>query len=416
MLSLLFLGLLCVALVLVLALVSLAWTRRRCNYGPEAYKQIDRIETQRSSITLPPINTTVSLKQIPFTVPTSPHGPASTRTGFKKGEHRSMDDAPPSGKSEPTSPTGKRPSVEIPGAYALGSIDPSLYKVADEDDHYDIPPDHIGRVWFATEYERETEKLMVTLIKAKNLPSRTQGVDNACDPFVRLYLMPDERRYLQSRFRKKTCNPKFEETFVFQVSHRALEDRVLKLTIYDVDRHKRHQVIGHALYPLREHDCETNVRLVIWRDLEREVSESTTNKGELLVSMCYNNHMERLTVGLFETRDLCGSSPNGQSMDTYAKIVLMMQNKPVKAKKTEIIKKNCSPNFNESFTFKVPITSLDSVSVSIAVMQHVSGHKDKQVGRIVLGSFMFARGKELDHWNEMIANQREQISHWHTLS
>ncbi|CAL1530169.1 unnamed protein product [Lymnaea stagnalis] len=356
-----------------------------------------------------------SLKQIPFTVPTSPHGPGS-RSGFKKGEHRSLDDPPTSGRSEPTSPTGKRPSVEIPGAYALGSIDPSLYKVADEDDHYDIPPEHIGRIWFATEYDRETEKLMVTVIKARNLPSRTQGLDNACDPFVRLYLMPDERRYLQSKLRKKTCHPKFEETYVFQVSHRALEERVLKLTVLDVDRHKRHQVIGHALYPLREHDCENNVRLVIWRDLEREVSESTTNKGELLVSMCYNNHLERLTIGLFETRDLCSSSPVGPGIDTYIKVTLMMQNKPVKVKKTELIKKSSSPNFNESFTFKVPNSGLDTASINIGVMKHMSGHKDKQLGRIVLGSFMFARGKELDHWNEMIASQREQILHWHTLS
>lgn len=32
--------------------------------------------------------------------------------------------------------------------------------------------------------------------------------------------MPDERRYLQSKFKKKTCNPKFEESFVFQVRGR----------------------------------------------------------------------------------------------------------------------------------------------------------------------------------------------------
>ena len=32
--------------------------------------------------------------------------------------------------------------------------------------------------------------------------------------------MPDERRYLQSKFRKKTCNPKFEESYVFQVRKR----------------------------------------------------------------------------------------------------------------------------------------------------------------------------------------------------
>lgn len=73
----------------------------------------------------------------------------------------------------------------IVGAYALGSIDPSLYKIVDEDDDYEIPLDHIGRVWFAVEYERETEKLLVTLMKAKNLPTRQYGNNSSCDPFIR---------------------------------------------------------------------------------------------------------------------------------------------------------------------------------------------------------------------------------------
>ena len=40
---------------------------------------------------------------------------------------------------------------------------------------------------------------------------------------------------------------------------------------------------------------------------------------------------------------------------------------------------------------------------------------DKMIGRVVFGSYMFARGRELDHWNEMLANPREQIGHWHSL-
>ena len=48
---------------------------------------------------------------------------------------------------------------------------------------------------------------------------------------------------------------------------------MLKLTVFDVDRHKRHNVIGHALYALKEHDYDNNERVVIWRDLEREVTE-----------------------------------------------------------------------------------------------------------------------------------------------
>ena len=59
----------------------------------------------------------------------------------------------------------------------------------------------------------------------------------------------------------------------FQVSSKSMEERVLRLTVYDVDRHKKHQVIGHALYPLKAHAHDDNERVVIWRDLEREVSE-----------------------------------------------------------------------------------------------------------------------------------------------
>ncbi len=52
-----------------------------------------------------------------------------------------------------------------------------------------------------------------------------------------------------------------------------MSERILRMTVFDVDRHKRHQVVGHALYPLKEHQHDSNERVVIWRDLEREVNE-----------------------------------------------------------------------------------------------------------------------------------------------
>jgi len=52
----------------------------------------------------------------------------------------------------------------------LGSIDPRLYKLATDtdDDDYELPDNHIGRVWFSVKYESQSEKLLVTLVKAKN--------------------------------------------------------------------------------------------------------------------------------------------------------------------------------------------------------------------------------------------------------
>ncbi|KAL4239872.1 calcium ion-regulated exocytosis of neurotransmitter [Mactra antiquata] len=226
--------------------------------------------------------------------------------------------------------------------------------------------------------------------------------------------MPDERRYLQSRFKKKTCCPKFEESYVFQVSNRSINDRMLKLTVFDVDRQKKHHVIGHALYTLKDHDCDNNERLVIWRDLERQVTETTSDlKGEVMVSLSYNNHLERLTVGIYEGRSL--DKETTQSIDSYVKVLLMVQNKTIKTKKTEVIKKKTNPVYNESFTFKLPNTSLDTANVTIIAMQPQTGYKDKVIGKVTIGSFMFSRGKELQHWNDMVSNPREQVINWHTL-
>ena len=76
----------------------------------------------------------------------------------------------------------------------------------------------------------------------------------------------------------------FEVCFLFshQVSCKSMEERVLRMTVFDVDRHKKHQVIGHALYLLRAHVHDDNERVVIWRDLEREVSEVSSVSFRLI--------------------------------------------------------------------------------------------------------------------------------------
>lgn len=60
----------------------------------------------------------------------------------------------------------------------LGSIDPRLYKLtdADDDDDYEPPDNHIGRVWFSVKYEAQSEKLLVSLVKARNLASHVSAV------------------------------------------------------------------------------------------------------------------------------------------------------------------------------------------------------------------------------------------------
>eukprot|EP00057_Strongylocentrotus_purpuratus_P002216 XP_003724065.1 PREDICTED: synaptotagmin-15 isoform X3 [Strongylocentrotus purpuratus] len=304
------------------------------------------------------------------------------------------------------------------GAFVLGGLNPELYKLQDEEEESNYPDDHIGRIWFAVEYELESERLVVSLIKSKNLPSRTLGNANQCDPLVKVFLLPEERRHLQSKVKRKTCNPRFDESFVFQVTFKALQQRTLRLSVYDVDRSKKHRLIGHSTYPLKDMDYEAHQKVVMWLDLEKEVTEQSASSetGDIHFSLNYNNTNERLTVVMAEGKGF-KMLDGFQHVDSYVKVSLMNIGKVVKAKKTEIIKKNPSPTFNESFHFKLPPDGLDMYSISVAVMQHAPGVKgDKQIGRVVVGPFMYARGKELEHWNDMVSHPKEPISQWHSLT
>ncbi|KAL3274614.1 hypothetical protein HHI36_015995 [Cryptolaemus montrouzieri] len=189
--------------------------------------------------------------------------------------------------------------------YGLGVIEPALYKSTLDLDEIQWPEGHIGRLWFSLRYEPSTEKLLVSLLKAKNLPSRTVGTVNSCDPFIRLHLLPDERRYLQSKPKKKTCNPYFDETLVFQVSSKEMTERILKLTVIDAGRTKRRCEIGHITYPLKDLDVGDGSEQQLFKiDLEKEPQEMKSDLGELLISLVYNENLSRLSVTIIEARRL----------------------------------------------------------------------------------------------------------------
>lgn len=43
------------------------------------------------------------------------------------------------------------------------------------------------------------------------------------NPLVRVYLLPDESNFYQTKVKHKSLSPKFKETFVFKVSERRTD-------------------------------------------------------------------------------------------------------------------------------------------------------------------------------------------------
>ncbi|XP_032777533.2 synaptotagmin-15-like isoform X1 [Daphnia magna] len=324
---------------------------------------------------------------------------------------RSRTPSPAKEVSPPT--TSSRNSPILSGVTSnIGALNPDLYKspLIPEEDTNNYPEGHLGRFWFSISYDSEQEKLLINLIRIHNLPSRDKDSTNACDPLVRVALLPGERRYHQSSIQRKTCNPVFNEVFGFCVSHKELQEQTIKFTVIDNGRLRKRQVIGHLLCSLKHISIEDGKQQIITQDISKDPS-SVGSPGEMHISLCYHPSADRFTVTILQARNI--RAPNTAVPDSYVRLTLFNQTRAVKTKRTGIIRRSADPCYNESFHFRLEATNVDTTNIVLAI--HQPDNKDRILGRLVLGSFMFARGRGMAHWNEMFARPREHIQLWHPL-
>ncbi|KAM6156469.1 synaptotagmin-15-like [Erethizon dorsatum] len=295
-------------------------------------------------------------------------------------------------------------------ACVVGTINPELYRLAEDTSETHVPAGCPGRLWFSVEYQPEAERLLVGLLKAQQLraPSET------CSPLVRLHLLPDERRFLQSRIKRKTSNPQFDERFIFQVSGKSVTQRVLRFSVYNVDRQRRHQLLGQVLFPLKSETLAGNSHHIIWRDLEPESLEPPSEFGDLQFCLSYNDYLSRLTVVVLRARGLRLQEDRSVA-SVFVKVSLMNHNKFVKCKKTSAVLGSTDPVYNETFSFKANAAELDTASLCLMVLQNAEGDKSRPLGRVVVGPYMYSCGRELQHWDAMLATPKELVRRWHAL-
>ncbi|XP_046649963.1 synaptotagmin-15-like isoform X3 [Daphnia pulicaria] len=324
---------------------------------------------------------------------------------------RSRTPSPAKEVSPPT--TSSRNSPVLSGVTSnIGSINPDLYKnpLIPEEDTSNYPEGHLGRFWFSINYDLEQEKLLINLIRIHNLPSRDKDSTTACDPLVRVALLPGERRYHQSSIQRKTCNPVFNEVFGFCVSHKELQEQTVKFTVIDNGRLRKRQIIGHLLCSLKNISIEDGKQQIITQDITKDPSV-VGSPGEMHLSLCYHPSADRFTVTVLQARNI--RAPNTATPDSYVRLTLFNQTRAVKTKRTGIIRRSADPCYNESFHFRLETANVDTTNIVLAI--HQPDNKDRILGRLVLGSFMFARGRGMAHWNDMFARPREHVQLWHPL-
>ncbi|XP_016906281.1 synaptotagmin-7 isoform X1 [Apis cerana] len=270
------------------------------------------------------------------------------------------------------------------------------------------PSENVGQIHFSLEYDFQNTTLILRIIQGKDLPAK--DLSGTSDPYVRVTLLPDKKHRLETKIKRRTLNPRWNETFYFEgFPIQKLQSRVLHLHVFDYDRFSRDDSIGEMFLPLCQVDFSDKPSF--WKALKPPAKDKC---GELLCSLCYHPSNSILTLTLLKARNLKAKDINGKS-DPYVKVWLQFGDKRIEKRKTPIFKCTLNPVFNEAFSFNVPWEKIRECSLDVMVMDFDNIGRNELIGRIQLAGKNGSGASETKHWQDMITKPRQTIVQWHRL-
>nr|XP_009680629.1 PREDICTED: regulating synaptic membrane exocytosis protein 2 isoform X8 [Struthio camelus australis] len=111
----------------------------------------------------------------------------------------------------------------------------------------------VPRVQIKLWYDKVGHQLIVTILGAKDLPSREDGRPR--NPYVKIYFLPDrsDKNKRRTKTVKKTLEPKWNQTFIYSPVHRReFRERMLEVTLWDQARvrEEESEFLGEILIEL----------------------------------------------------------------------------------------------------------------------------------------------------------------------
>ncbi|XP_029697520.1 synaptotagmin-1-like [Takifugu rubripes] len=127
--------------------------------------------------------------------------------------------------------------------------------------------------------------------------------------------------------------------------------------------------------------------------------------GRLHFTLDNNFTDNMLVVGILQAAELPAMDVGGSS-DPYVKLYLL----PDKKKKfeTKVLRKNLDPNFNETFSFKVPYTELGGRTLVMTVYDFGRFSKHDAIGAVKIPMSTADFSQSLEEWRDLQKAEKEE--------
>ncbi|NWS77137.1 SYT7 protein, partial [Crotophaga sulcirostris] len=285
----------------------------------------------------------------------------------------------------------------------------------DDEGHEGVSRENLGRIQFSVGYNFQESTLTVKIMKAQELPAK--DFSGTSDPFVKIYLLPDKKHKLETKFSFSPASSKTGKC--------PTRDGPISSCPGSPCSPKVHPWDSLSTQLLQEDTGALGATSwlglgwVPWQRVggfgvptQQSLGIPQGSRGELLLSLCYNPSANSIVVNIIKARNLKAMDIGGTS-DPYVKVWLMYKDKRVEKKKTVVMKRCLNPVFNESFAFDIPTERLRETTIVITVMDKDRLSRNDVIGKIYL-SWKSGPG-EVKHWKDMIARPRQAVAQWHQL-
>ncbi|XP_068573731.1 synaptotagmin-16 isoform X2 [Cebidichthys violaceus] len=318
---------------------------------------------------------------------------------------------------------GQPPQDEVSSQPATSALRPPISKCGD--------------LVLSLEYRPDTEKLLVSVIAARDIPDKARsGMDSWQ---VHMVLLPAKKQRHRTLVQKGSL-PHFNETFRFsRLEPSELQMSAVRFRLYALgpSRMSRERMMGEKVLRLGGLDPDggtMETTLVLeprsnLKSLDSQLSlsavsqsdsasstQSLTHGGvpELLVGLTYNATTGRMSVELIKGSHFRNLAIN-RPPDTYGRLTLLNSvGQEISRCKTSVRRGQPNPVYKETFIFQVALFQLSDVTLLVSIYNRRSMKRKEMVGWIALGQNSSGEEEQL-HWQDMKESRGQQVCRWHVL-